>query len=257
LKFKFFLALSCLLANVLLIQSCKTAKEVEDLTQEDIKIKMNKGMCFGKCPVYNIEVYEGGYVKYYGKKFAPKLGVYDKQLSKDEYKILIKAFESSEFMTYKDEYESQVPDAPTVSLFFRNKNGESKNIIGKLNRPEEVKDLQVLVENIASTDGWNLLEKHKEEVVKKERKESEKPNVIKSEIIIEPNTDVNLTKWFAEKKKTYGVRIINKISPNLNLWLITYDQKMVDGDMLLQILQDDPDILTAEFNKKTTQRGGR
>jgi len=244
------------MAASILFYACKTTKPIEDLTESDIKIKMSKGMCFGTCPVYTIEIYDGGYTKYFGKQHAEKLGTYDKQLSSEKYKALIKAFENSAFYSFQDLYETKVPDAPTVSISFTNKKMESKTVVGKLDRPQELKDLQVMIEDIASSDGWNLLEKLEVKPKKEKVKESSKPYVIKSELIIEPKPSLNLTKWFAEKKKTYGIRIINKISPNLNLWLITYDEKMVDGDMLLQILQDDPDILNAEFNKKTSQRGG-
>jgi len=256
LKFNLIIVLTCLLAISLFSSSCKTAKKVEDLTEEDIKIEMAKGACYGKCPVYKIEIYEGGYTKYYGIRHAEKLGTYDKQLTPDKYKSLIKAFENSAFMTYEDFYETQVPDAPTVILTYTNKKLVSKSVKGKLNRPEGVKDLQVLIENVASSSGWNLLEELKEEPKKEKVKESEKPHVIKTEIIIKPKDDIALTKWFAENKKKYGVRIINKIAPNLNLWLITYNEKMVDADMILQILKNDPAIESAEFNKKTTQRGG-
>lgn len=241
-------------SSSLLFSACKTTKPIEELTDADIRIKMSKGGCFGKCPIYSIEIYEGGYTKYYGEKHAEKLGIYDKQLSKESYKTIIKSFENADFFGYKDFYETKVPDAPSVSISYRNKDSEIKTIEGKLNRPKPIKELQVLIENIASSKDWNVIEKMEKEA-KTEKEDGKVGKVIKSEIIIEPKSDIALTKWFSKKKELYGVRIINKIAPNLNLWLITYDEKMVDGDMLLQILQNDPHILNAEFNKKTTSRG--
>ena len=217
---------------------------------------MSKGACFGKCPIYKIEIYEGGYTKYFGERYSDKLGTYEKQLDQDTYNTLIKAFDNSDFYNYKDFYESNIPDAPTIKMTYINKKQEEKTIVGKLDRPDELKDLQVLIEDIASSKEWTLLEKLEEEPVE-ERDESAKPKLIKTEIIIEPKPGIPLSKWFNEKKELYGVRIINKVAPNLNLWLITYDKKMIDGDMLMQILHDDPSILSAEFNKKTSQRTDR
>ena len=217
---------------------------------------MSKGGCFGKCPIYKIEIYDGGYTKYYGERHAEKLGTFEKQLSKETYQSLLTAFENSDFYSFLDFYESNIPDAPSVSMTFVNKKLEEKTVKGKLDRPDKLKELQVLIEDIASSKDWTLLEKPKGETTE-EKQEEIKPTLIKSEIVIEPKPGIALSKWFSEKKELYGIRIINKVAPNLNLWLITYDQKMVDGDMILQILQDDPNILNAEFNKKTNQRGGR
>lgn len=212
-------------------------------------------MCFGKCPVYKIAIYEGGYTKYYGDRFSDKLGVYDKTISKETFKMLVNAFEAANFYEYKDEYESNVPDAPIVLITYQSKKSSKKTVKGKLERPQELKDLQVLLEDIASSDGWNLLEKPKKDA--DEEKKEEVKKLIKTEIIIEPKPNIAMSKWFNEKKELYGVRIIKKIAPNLNLWLITFDTKKVDGDMMLQILHNDPDILNAEFNARTSLRGGR
>ncbi len=256
-KFRLNFSAYFLVFSALLCYSCKSTKPIADLTDSDIRIKMSKGSCFGKCPVYTIEIYEGGYTKYYGEKHAEKLGIYDKQLSKETYKNIIKSFENADLTNYQDFYESMVPDAPTVKLTYKNKDSEVKTIEGKLDRPRPIKDLQVMIENIASSKDWNVIEKRKKEPRVDKEKNENSAKAIKSEIIIEPKSDIALTKWFSKKKELYGVRIINKVAPNLNLWLITYDEKMIDGDMLLQILQNDPDILNAEFNKKTTSRGGR
>lgn len=237
----------------LIYSSCKAPKEISELTEEDLRFKMSKGACFGKCPIYTIEIFEGGYTKFYGELNSDKLGIYDKTIDMQTFKKLVNAFEKEKFIEYQDEYESNVPDAPLVKIFYKSKNEIKKTIIGKLDRPQEIKDLQVLLEDIAYSDGWNLLEKPKKQ--NEEEVEKEKPKLIKTEIIIEPKPNIALSRWFAEKKELYGVRIIKKIAPNMNLWLITYDTKKVDGDMLMQILGNDPNILNAEFNKRTSSRG--
>jgi len=236
----------------MVFSSCKTSKEISELTDEDIRFRMVKGGCYGKCPMYIIEIYDGGYTKFYGDRHSAKLGTYDKTINQETIKMLVSAFEDANFYEFKDKYESIVPDAPSVKVTYRSGKLPKKTVIGKLERPQELKDLQVLLEDIASSDGWNLLEKPKQ--IDKEEKKEEEKEVIKTEIIIEPKPNVAMSKWFNEKKELYGVRIIKKIAPNLNLWLITFDTKKVDGDMLMQILQDDPSILNAEFNARTSLR---
>ena len=251
-----FLIFSFLFSSSLFISSCKTTKAIGDLTEADLTFKMVKGGCYGKCPIYTLEIYEGGYTKFYGDRHSDKLGIYDKTISKELYTDLVKTFEKADFYSFAENYESNVPDAPVVKIGFKSKKLEMKEVTGKLERPEVLKELQVLLENVASSPDWNLLEKYEpiEEVVEEESKKEEK-SLIKSEIIIEPIANFPLSNWINEKKKVYGVRIIRKIAPNLNLWVIGYDDRKVEGDMLLQILQDDPNILSAEFNKKTSSRG--
>ncbi len=217
---------------------------------------MIKGPCFGKCPMYKLEIYEGGYTKFYGDRHSDKLGIYDKTISKEELKSLVNAFEKADFYNFKNEYESNVPDAPAVKISYKSKNKELKEVSGKLERPQTLRDLQVMLEDIASSKDWRLLEKYKEPA-SEEVKEKEKPKVIKTEIIVQPMPNINFSKWFQEKKNLYGLRIIKKIAPNLDLWLITYDTKKVDADMIMQILNNDPNIISAEFNKKTSLREGR
>lgn len=253
-KSLYILLITILSISIVTFSSCKTPKEIDALTDEDIKFKMSKGGCFGKCPIYTIEIYEGGYTKFYGDRHSDKLGIFDKTISQETFKMLVSEFEKANFYEFKDKYESMIPDAPSVTITYQSKKLAKKTVVGKLERPNELKELQVLLENVASSDGWNLLEKPKE--IEKEEKKEEKKTMIKTEIIIEPKPNVAMSKWFSEKKELYGVRIIKKIAPNLNLWLITYDTKKVDGDMMMQILQNDPSIQNAEFNARTTLRGG-
>ncbi len=232
---------------------CKTTKDISKLTDDDIRIKLKKGGCFGNCPIYTVKVYDGGYVHLFGEKHIDKLGKFEKYLTKEAYADLINDFEISNFSQFSDEYESQVPDLPLVHLTYRaEKEKTFKTVSGKIERPKIVKDLQVKIERLVAANDWTLLEKLPEPVSQDSIKK--KPKINKKEIIIEPNNDVNLPKWFAEKKEKYGVRILNKIGKNQNLWLITYDGRKVDGDMMLTILKQDPGIKSAQFNAGIEQR---
>ena len=52
-------------------------------------------------------------------------------------------------------------------------------------------------------------------------------------------------------------RVLKKITPNQNYWLITYDQGKVKPDKMLAMLKADESIMEAEFNKETSTRGDR
>ena len=82
-----------------------------------------------------------------------------------------------------------------------------------------------------------------------------KPEVvlIKEEVIIEPDSGLLLAKWI-EAHNGIGVRLIKRIAPGLNYYLITYDSSKISGENFLQLLKEDAQIKTAEFNKKTARR---
>ena len=238
---------------ILFFFACKTTKKIENLTDDDIKIMLQKGGCFGNCPIYTIKVYEGGYVHFDGRKHIDKLGTYHKTLSKAEYAAMVEKFETSNFTQFKDEYKSDIPDLPMVRLSYKNEKAKDlKTVKGKMERPETVKELQLLLEKLVAGSDWTLIKKLEEEKPPSDAKS--KATVNKSEIIIEPNQGINLPRWFSEKKEKYGIRIINKIAPNLNLWLITYDKQMVDGDTMLTILKNDEGIKSAQFNTDVSPR---
>ena len=79
------------------------------------------------------------------------------------------------------------------------------------------------------------------------------PSFIYSEVIIEPKKGLLLGKWL-ETKKEYGARLVKKLAPSLDYYLIEYDTSKIDPNKFLQMLQSDTNIKSAEFNKKTTQR---
>lgn len=228
--------------------ACKSTKSTSSLDSDDLKYSLKKGACFGQCPVYTLEINKNGYAVYTGTNFTDKLGKYDKTLSKDDLNKLNKAFKNSKFSEYPTEYKSLIPDLPMIRVGYHN-GQEYRVVSGREDRPEELMQLQFLLEKIADSGDWNLLES--QEVINN----AKKPEVVimYEEVIIEPNQGLQMAKWL-ESKKTLGVRLIKKIAPGLNYYLITYDQSIINPKDFLQLLSNDKDIKTAEFNKKTSRR---
>jgi len=232
-----------------MILACKSTKEMNDYTKEDLRFSLSKGVCFGSCPVYTLNIFHGGYAVFTGKMHTDKLGQYDKKLSKEEFKRLEKAFDNEEFAEFPDDFNSQIADLPLITIGYHN--GKTfRTIKGKEDRPEALMQAQFELEKIVDSDGWNLV-KGLEELRKELKPE---PTYIYEEVIIEPKRGLLLSKWI-EENKDYGVRLIKKIAPNLNYFLIGYDSQKISSKDFLKMLQKDKDIISAEFNKNTTLRG--
>jgi hypothetical protein len=228
------------IAFIFLIASCKTTKEVSELTEDDIKLVLKKGSCFGECPVYTFNVYEGGYCEFIGKMNTNKIGTHSRQLEKGEYKTLIKEFKDSDFSTYKDMYESNIADLPLITMSYV-EDGIMKTIKGKRERPEALHRLQFKLEKIAeSKDGWVLLN---EEV----KEESKGPKFNKSQIVLELKHGSQLSRWFNDMRLQHGIRILKSLDDNEGKWLVSYNMNNYSPEDMIGILRNDPNVISADF----------
>jgi len=230
--------------------SCNSVKKVTNLDKETERFSLSKGACFGKCPIYTLSINQRGYATIEGVANLDKLGIYSKQLSKEEFDKLETVFVKSKFEQFQDKYKSTMTDLPSIKIGYHN-GEEFKLVSGKEDRPEDLMQLQFALEKIADSNGWKLI-KNQEEL-----DQTKKPEVVRiiDEIIIEPNPGTHMARWFESMDK-YGVRLIKKIAPTLNYYLITYNPDNITGDQFLKVLQRDENIKSAEFNKKTSKRRG-
>ncbi|MFT6333844.1 MAG: hypothetical protein ACI86M_001963 [Saprospiraceae bacterium] len=236
------------IAISLLSFSCKSNSKVKNINKEEIRFSLKKGACFGKCPIYNLTINQGGYATFEGLANTNNLGIYGKQISNDQFKSIEKAFESSNFETFPIKFQSQIADLPTNTIGYHN--GEVyKKVSGKEERPEQIMQLQFMLEKIADSGNWTLIQSQKE------IDQTKKPEVVNiySEVIIEPMPGTLISKWL-ESMDIYGVRLLKKIAPTLNLYLITYDSDTISAEEFLKVMKRDENIKSAEFNKKTSKR---
>ena len=111
---------------------------------DDVVISMRKTECRGKCPVYKVEVFESGLLKFQGKKNVNVIGEEEKQLPKSEFKALKKAFSDADFFRFQDEYVTRVTDLPTTYISYTYK-GQAKMIKDYHKAPAALKSLEAQV----------------------------------------------------------------------------------------------------------------
>lgn len=115
--------------------------------------------CYGTCPIYKLQIYGNGNAIYEAGRFSkvkPKLGIYEKQLSRETINDLVKTFEEAKFWELQNEYTDNVSDLPTTYITFKN-NGKSKRITDYYNTPAQLKRLEEILDAIiASEEGWVL-----------------------------------------------------------------------------------------------------
>lgn len=245
---KFFLNTISLLTLVFLM-SC-SPKIVGD--GEGVVASIQRGPCFGKCPVYTMQVYKDGKVMYQGERFTTKMGTYTKTLGSKELKELNKLFASADFFNLQEEYPTEIPDLAKVTLYYSN-GKESKKVGGKENRPPAVMQLQYAMEKIAESPDWTLVKAAPGEGGNTDERNGEaKEEIIHSEIIIEPKPGTLAR--FLQDWDSKSVYLTDRITEDGRLWLIKYSTKTYTPEAMLEMIKADDRIISAQFNKKLQTR---
>lgn len=247
------------LALIILLSSCSSLnKKIAKLKDQDLIISLDKGPCATKCSEYNVKLYKNGYVVYEGKTNVEKYGLYAKQISTSDLKAITNAFDINDFFGFENQYPNPDPDMPTITMIY-NKDAQSKTVIGGLERPKKLLDLQRILETLIRADGFKLLKSYEPKTTylpkddSEEAKERPTTYVIESEIIVEITANVFMSQWL-QKYQQYQLQLVNKLSETQPLWLITYNRNLIQAQDILEKIKQDPQVKNAEFNKSTTPR---
>jgi hypothetical protein len=228
--------------------SCGGSKVLFD--QKGVVAAIEKGSCFGKCPVYKMEIFRDGKVVYEGKRHTKKLGVYSKTITQKELAAISKEFKAAGFDTLPNSYESLVADLPSTMLYFGN-GAKGKTVIGKENRPQKVLKIQYALERIADSDGWLMVQASEPtDLIEERTKETEV--TIFDEIIIEPL--MGALPRFLNDYQNKSVSLLDRVTEDGRLWLIKFNKESIEPQKMLELIKADERIKSAEFNKKLQPR---
>jgi hypothetical protein len=89
-------------------------------TTNKTKIKsvlMGRSACFGTCPSYTLEIFETGLIRYNGKSYVDKMGIYEKKISPNEAIQFITEFNAIQPDTLHYLYETKIADLPGIYYF--------------------------------------------------------------------------------------------------------------------------------------------
>jgi hypothetical protein len=231
---------------LLLTISCSTVKMVKDPAKASPKIVLSKGACFGECPVYTLTIYNTGLMKFNGVRFTKMDGKHEKQLSEEAYIALVKNFDDVDLWKYDDVYDMQIADLPTTSISYSSKE-KTKSVKGKADRPEKILELENALISLIDLEGWVMTEAPADQL------RAEEKRIIDDEIIIKGNDQLILVRWLKTYEK-YDMKIGKRLGPNSEYWVVKFDKTLIDPAEMLKMIQDDPAINEAEFNKVLKNR---
>lgn len=168
---KLFVFTSLLSFTFLTHIACSTKKNatpvaVNEHLSSSIKLEKNdslfasleRGYCFGKCPVYKVEIYTSGYAVYTGKANTEKIGVYTSKFTKDQLNTLTTIAKEINYMSLNDVYDSPITDLPshTTSIAM---DGKRKVVLRRHNYPESIVTFEQQIDQLVEGNEWKFVKK--------------------------------------------------------------------------------------------------
>jgi len=221
------------------ISSCSPPLSMVATDKLSPVIEMNKGACFGRCPVFTLTIYSNGVASYNGERHTDKMGLYLKRLPKSELEALLAAFKKADLWQYPDVYRSQFPDLPAVNITYHEAE-RSKSILGKETRPEAVIELEGRLNTLANSEGWTLRNAPDYQLP---------PGVIANQLVVELREETDQNAWLRNYAKQ-DMKLLKKVWPANNKLIVSYSTKVIDPPSMLELVRQDTEVLSAEYNRR-------
>lgn len=141
------------LVIMMLLGSCKSSKVNTDKTNNTLLCSLVSTPCFGRCPVYEIKIYESGLLLYKGQRNVEDTFCHFRQINEKELKKLKDAFAKAEFFGLNSTYpfDERAPvDLPSSIIFFKSNNQEKTVVDHHWKTPEKLGFLERKIDSLAS-----------------------------------------------------------------------------------------------------------
>jgi hypothetical protein len=140
-----------ILSAVLLAFSCKSTKRPP--ANEVPIIMMEKTTCMGPCPAFKFEVYLDNSAKYMGKAHVDNIGEFSATLTDKQLDYLENSFAEAGYFSFANVYSAAMSDLPTTYIYYNN-GEQGLKITDYYGAPQELKDLEKLIEEFIGTIEW-------------------------------------------------------------------------------------------------------
>ncbi len=146
------------------LNACSNSKKVTENKQEEIVFKdvakgdslfasLERTVCYGRCPVYEIKIYNSGDVIYHGKRFVEREGKYKTKISKQQMLKFIEVAKRIGYMDMKDKYDGPITDLPaTITSIVID--GKRKTVYKRYNAPTALKEFEKLFDDLLTSQKW-------------------------------------------------------------------------------------------------------
>jgi hypothetical protein len=125
-------------------------------------ISLRRTACLGTCPVYSVEIFQDGFVRYLGIEFVKEKGERRAVISKDKVEKLVAAFVRADYFTLSDDYDGErtpdgrllrVTDLPTTYTSLRI-GAKQKSVRDYEGAPDRLRALEDEIDRVLNTKRW-------------------------------------------------------------------------------------------------------
>lgn len=127
------------------------------------EVTLERGPCFGTCPVYRVSLSGDGTVEFVGTRFVSRVGTDTGRVTPSAVDSLVRALETAGYFAFADQYLPDTPacgryasDAPTVTITVHRAAGDKavRHDHGCADAPAELGRLEQLIDSVAGTARW-------------------------------------------------------------------------------------------------------
>lgn len=144
-------------------QQAELEEQAEEVTEKEEEVVIatdslyfsyQKTPCFGRCPTFELKVYQSGFATYNGTNFVDFIGFYKYNFDQETMDSIKAALHESDFFNMKDSYDNEhVSDLP-AKIIGANIDGLSKKVTGRYGLPDEFKELYKALDKIFENVEW-------------------------------------------------------------------------------------------------------
>lgn len=118
---------------------------------------LDKGACFGRCPVYKLKIYKSGYTVFDAIKWNKVEGVFYTKLEASTMQSILDSANAIGYFNLKDEYDNNmVTDLPATQTIIHG-DGKYKAIRNRYGGPQELKDFETWFHMLFENTNWKAI----------------------------------------------------------------------------------------------------
>lgn len=151
-KKNLFIILPILIISLMACAQTKKTTAKTSVRQPDFEhVLMKRTPCFGKCPIYTVELFKNGRLLYTGMRFVKDSGAYEKNIGAAAAQRIFDEFRKYRVDTCSEQYDMPVADLPGIYYTYTI-NGEERKIVNANFGPAFLKLLAQKMDEIGYTD---------------------------------------------------------------------------------------------------------
>ncbi len=160
---------------LLVLVSCREQKEISPAVEvipeaqaavppsnpaDSLLCRYERTPCFGRCPVFELTIYQSGYAVYQGKNFVDLIGFYHTTLSAASLQKISAVATEIGYFGFQEVYDNAyVTDLPTIYTELQI-SGERQRVMARYQAPEGLQRLYTALDEAIAQSTWALMKKN-------------------------------------------------------------------------------------------------